>query len=105
VIAFVANHVFTLANERADYSQVHLEAGAIQQHSFFVNQARQSSLQLQMDIQRTVEKPRTGATGSIFGNRCYGGFFYLWVVRQAKVAVGAEHQHSLAFDQHLRILR
>ena len=60
--------------------------------------------QFHVNVQRTVEKTRAGATGTVFLHRRVDRLFDLRMIGESHVTVGTKHQNLLAIDHHFRIL-
>src|SRR5262249_22091176 len=91
MVALVSYYVFAFADQGTYDAKINLETGAIKQNRLFVDQLCQGCLQLQMNIERSVEEPRTGASRSIFSDRGSRCLLDLRMVCEPQIAVRSQH--------------
>jgi hypothetical protein len=65
-----------------------------------MDQDGEFGLQLDVKIQRAVEKARTAATATVLLDGLHGGFLHLGMRDQVQVIVGPEHQHFAVPHTH-----
>ena len=104
VIFLVADHVIAVPDDCGNDAEIRLKAGRERAAGFLVQEIRQFLLQLQMQLQRAVQKARTGTAGSVLLQRFQPRFEYLRTGGQPQVIVRAEHDPALAFHDDFDVL-
>ena len=104
VVLHVADHVIVHAHQGADDAQIGLEAGGKGQHVLLAQEGGQLFLQLQMHLQRAVQKAGAGTAGAVFLHRAGGGLHHLGADGQAQIVVGAQHDAAFAVHDDLHVL-
>ena len=100
----VADHIVVSTHHGADDTQIGLEAGGKGRGGLLMQKIGERILQLQMQLQRSVEKAGAGAARAVLFERFHAGFDDLLVDGQTQIIVGAEHDAALALHDDLRIL-
>ncbi len=84
--------------------EVDREPGGETNRGLALHERRQTFLELDVDIEGSVEEPRSGGAGPVFPQSLLGGFLDLGVIRQSQVVVGPQHDDPLAVHGDHRIL-
>ena len=87
--------------EATDDREVGLIAGAEDHRVALAEPLREIALQLLVDRQRPVSRPRAGGSGAVLSERLARRLDDLGVQRQPEVIVRAEHQRRAAVDDDL----
>jgi len=96
VVRAVNNDGFLAAHQRTQHTLVDHEPGGKNQGLFLTHQRGEFFLQLNMDVQGSVEETTAGGACAVFGNGLGGGFFNLGVIGKPQVIVAAQHDDFLA---------
>ena len=89
----IADHHVALLGERAEGRVIGLEPGTESNGGFFMYECGEFGFQLDVKIQRAVEKARSAATTAVLLDGLHGGFLHLRMSDQVQVIVGPKHQH------------
>ena len=104
VILTVADHIIVHTHQRGNNAHIGLEAGTESDDTGLAQKPAQLLLQLQVHIQRAVQKTGTGAAGAVLFQCLDACFHDFRVDGQAQIVVGAQHDAALAFHHDLHIL-
>ena len=105
VIGAVDDDHVVAADHGGDGALVDQEAGGEDQGGLLADEPRQLLLELDVDVEGSVQEAGAGAAGAVFVDGGLGGLLDLRVVGQAQVVVAPEHDHFLAVDAHGVFLR
>ena len=98
-VAVDQNHIVRSA-QRADERQVGLIAGAEDDRVPFAKPLREVALEVFVQRQRAIRRPRARGTGAVLAYRAPRGFHHVGMKRQPEIVVGSEHQRRTAVDGH-----
>ena len=104
MVLTVHDDIVMQADNGADDAEIGLEARREGHDGVLAQKFCQLVLQLQMQLERAVQKPRAGAAGAERLIGVHTGFDDCFVRRQAEIVVGAEHDAALALHNDLGIL-
>jgi len=105
MIRAVNEHVVAAPDKRRNRAKVRLESGGKHERRFFAAEFRQGALEFDMDVERSIEESRPGASRAVFAHGFEGRRFDARVIRQAHIRIRAEHEHPPASDQDFGVLR
>ena len=104
VVPVIADDEIVFGEKLGDDAAVHGEAGGEHQGLVFSNKLGKLFLQLDMQVQGSVEEAGTGTAGTIFLEGFNAGIDYTLVSGEAGIGVGAEHENLLAVHGHFGAL-
>ena len=104
VVLLVAQDIVILAAHGGDDAQIGLEACGERHHGFLAEELGQLPLELRMQVQRAVEKTRSGTAGAVPVERRLAGRDDARVHGEPQIVVGAEHDAALALHDDLHVL-
>src|SRR5205823_7604803 len=90
--AVFAQNYLPLLGQRGYNGVVGLKPGSKENGILFAHKLCQLFFKLYVDMQGAIQKPRPATPGTELGNGGNGGFFYLRMVGQIQIIIGAEHQ-------------
>lgn len=99
--ALVVEEVVAAGDDVGDDAAVGEEAGGEEHDVVLAKEFSQFVLQLDMDVEGTVEERRAGATGAVLVNGTFGGFFQTRVVGESEIGIGTEHKNLTLTSLHV----
>ena len=99
----VHDHIVAQPDQSADDAEVRLKAGGKRHNLVLTQKCRQLLFQLQMQLQRSVQKPRARAARAEALIRLHTRADDVFVRRQPQIVVRAQHDPPLALhdDRHI----
>ena len=102
MVAGVGDYRVARGQDRAEGADVGLVAGREHQRGFGVHPFGELTLQLEVEVDRPIEKARAGEAGAVPVEGIQRTLLDPLVARQPQVVVGAEHDPLPAFHLHDR---
>ena len=103
VIELVEEHHVPPTHQPRDQAEVGVVPGGEDDAVFFAEEVRQSGFELDVEIERAVEEPATGAAGPVRPEGARRGFQDFRMVGQAEVVVRPQHDPLAALDDDDRV--
>lgn len=104
VVEGVVDDVIVATCDAGDGAGVGLKACGEEEDAVFVEELGELVLELDMDVESSVEEGGTCTTGAVLLGGFDGGFFDFGMVGKTEIAVGSEHEDLLAIHYYFGIL-
>ena len=104
MVLLIPQDVVIPAGKGGNDAQINTETGAVDHRILLALILGKLALKLLVQVESTVKERRTGTSGAVFLGGLDCGLLDALIVYQARVAVGAEHEHLLAIHDDLGVL-
>ena len=96
MVTVITENEIVLAYKTRDDAGIHRKTGGQAERFFLAYEGSQFLFELDMDIKRSVQEPRSCASGTIFLHRFDAGLDDTVVSGQSGIGVGSEHQDRVS---------
>ena len=104
MVAVVTDNIVVPGEELRNDAGIHREAGGETQGFVLAHEFGEFFLQLDMQVQGSVQETGTGTAGTILAECVHAGLDDTFVTGEARIGVGTEHQDAMSIHLHLGAL-